>query len=557
MALKQLRSPSHDTVANLRRASRLLESVVHPHLAAPGEVIEADNCWNVSMELVFGVDLMGHLRQGVGPAEPVDGAALRRVLAPLAHALATLHVRGVAHNDVKPGNVVVTERGRPVLLDFGSVTPLGELPEADACSLWGTPAYMAPEQATATRSHPSSDWYAFGVVLFEALSGRLPFPGNTASVLLEKRMSQAPPVLDIVPGADRELSRLAMALLERDPELRPDARQVLSVLAPDGDPALQAVRLERPSFPPGAHPFVGRERPLLLLFEQWARSVQGETRVVRLLGLEGVGRGSVVRRFLDLRDQRGEDALVVRVRASGRERRQLSLVAMVWEALDQHLPLELRDPHVPCEAWGAALARQLMTRAQGRPIVLVVENADWLCERSRAVLQAAAPRLRRALILVTGETRRGLMGGCRACDDIMLPVLSHVEAETLAQRLLEGTGADATLASTLAREGRRLPGLMYELARFGQGCEEASLRAGWLRARIEALSGPARRLLAALDNDCQASGVREAVMRSALAAESVLPSMHELLSARLARLLPHDSAVLAASHVDAARLAAA
>src|SRR6185312_17067466 len=117
----------------------------------------------------------------------VDAAKLRGALAQLAQALAALHAADKVHRDVKPSNVMVTRQGRVVLLDFGLVTEALSEDVSTGNAVVGTPAYMAPEQAASRELTPAADMYAVGVMLFEALTGRVPIDGAPLQVLLEKQ----------------------------------------------------------------------------------------------------------------------------------------------------------------------------------------------------------------------------------------------------------------------------------------------------------------------------------------------------------------------------------
>src|SRR6185436_11983547 len=108
---------------------------------------------------------------------------LRAAIAQLAAALRTLHAHGLVHRDVKPHNVLVTPAGRVVLLDFGLVAGVAQ----SESNVVGTPAYMAPEQGMLQEVGPAADWYGVGALLYEALTGELPFQGGPLQVLMAKQ----------------------------------------------------------------------------------------------------------------------------------------------------------------------------------------------------------------------------------------------------------------------------------------------------------------------------------------------------------------------------------
>src|SRR5204863_121591 len=140
------------------------------------------------------------------PAD-VDVGRLRRTLAQIARALTALHRAGKVHRDVKPANIVVTEHGHAVLVDFGLVVDAADGVRERA----GTLAYMAPEQKAGLPATPASDWYAVGVMLYEALTGERPSSTSSINTL----------------RGPRDLVALAAALVAADPASRPSGQAVL------------------------------------------------------------------------------------------------------------------------------------------------------------------------------------------------------------------------------------------------------------------------------------------------------------------------------------------
>lgn len=228
-----LKCPSHewltqpDARERLHREARAAARLKHPNIAAVYDVLDVDDRPYIVMEYVEGESLSARLRRGRLPVEHAVQIALQ-----MAEAVADAHANGVLHRDLKPGNVCLTRDGRVKVLDFGlakmrpvhadpASPPSIESSLTEAGQLLGTPGYAAPEQLTGKTADQRSDVFALGVILFEMVTGRLPFSGaDPMSLALATVTEPAPSVCMLTPAAPPELAAAVAHALEKNPKER-------------------------------------------------------------------------------------------------------------------------------------------------------------------------------------------------------------------------------------------------------------------------------------------------------------------------------------------------
>ncbi|MEU4770627.1 serine/threonine-protein kinase [Micromonospora sp. NPDC023644] len=213
----------------VREEARAAAQLVHPHVTSVhdyGETVAPDGSITsfVVMELLAGEELEVRLTEG-----PLPWAEAVEVGAQVADALAAAHRLGIVHRDITPANVMMTRSGVKVL-DFGIATRIGAPDDDEDGGTFGTPAYVAPERLDGAPAQPATDVYSLGVLLYEALSGRVPYPADTWEQLSEALAGDGPPPLADMPGLPPEVARTCLRCLARDPLERPTARQVATVL---------------------------------------------------------------------------------------------------------------------------------------------------------------------------------------------------------------------------------------------------------------------------------------------------------------------------------------
>ena len=356
VALKILRRLDADSRLRAKAEFRSLRDVVHPNVTRLIELAEGeDGTVFFTMELIRGVDLLTArgVRASNGFAD--GGAALRDAIGQLADGLAAIHAFGKLHRDVKPSNVMVETDGRVVVLDFGGVREIGATAApGGAITVSGSPVYMAPEQYQG-RYSAACDWFSLGVVLYEALSGNLPFdPGGA---LPSSRHSPAHPS-SIVPDAPRDLGDLALALLSPDPSARAGEREVRAAC-----PAPIAwMRREREA------PFIGRTTELAYLAGAFDALDEERPVLVSVEGPSGYGKTALIERFLD-GIACDPAALVLRSRCHPQESVRYDAFDGLVDELARHLSPEPGPPPASLTPEGAAALRHVFP---------VLERIPWI-----------------------------------------------------------------------------------------------------------------------------------------------------------------------------------
>jgi serine/threonine protein kinase/tetratricopeptide (TPR) repeat protein len=561
--LKRLASRKQGAQALLRfkREFRALQDLHHRNLVSLGELIGAGDQWFFTMELVEGLDLLAYVRprapmeaEGVAMLEPVvderpsssaddpplqflrvpsqrlevprmalDEGRLRSALPQLASGLEALHAAGKVHRDIKPSNIRVTPAGRVVLLDFGLVAEVAERPSLDG-EITGTPAYMAPEQITSTVAGPAADWYALGVVLYEALTGDLPFDGAPIQVLMRKQEKMPPPPSARASGVPADLEALCMKLLRIEPAARPTGADVLRMLEGGSSPAhTDQARQTRST------PFVGRQAEIERLDQALRDSRKGSAVVVLVDGESGVGKSCLVRNFGEHvaatqpeaivlagrcyeREQvpyKGFDGVIdelARYMASLPDEQAFALLPSRVGPLVQVFPVlrrspafafalteESSDPHELRRRAFAGLREVLSRVAARRPLVIAIDDLQWADADSLSLLSEllrppSAPQL---LLVATVRDAPGVDGTIASAPvgvtdvearlpcpvaRISLGRLSDEDARELATSLLETMAPHrAKDAGAIAREAQGHPLFIDELARHAALVEDREI----------------------------------------------------------------------------------
>ncbi|MFO0552435.1 MAG: protein kinase [Polyangiaceae bacterium] len=571
VALKSLLRLDPVSLLRFKREFRLFAEIEHPNLVRLHELFAHEERWFFTMELLRGRNWLEDVRPSLlsGPSvafDPTvqasltpdsagggvsdrhlkaapelvaapDWGRIRAALRALASALSAIHARGIVHRDVKPQNVLVTDEGRLVLLDFGIAmeadkTKGGGLTHQD--SLIGTPVYMAPEQLSGDEVTAAADWYAVGTMLFEACSGQLPFSGTVMALFHQKTSRDAPAVESVAPDVPADLASLCNQLLSRDVRGRATGDDIL--LCAEHAPAVAplAVPRDEPAF-------IGRERYLDELrarFELCGKS--GKPKVVVLEGPSGIGKTSLARTFLSALPP---EVLKLEGRCLQSESVPFKALDQIIDQLSRYLsgrPAEEtasllhRHAHLlgrlfpalmhvsaiasaPVTALGdqalrataTAALRELVVRLCDRKrLVLLIDDAQWGDADSGWLVaellgSAEPPPILLVLTRRPNEPESGVFMNALTRHASELGASLDVEfldveplSETEVQAFAEGFSDNIVHIpiADLARATGGNPFLVGELLRHGGDASFADIR-DLVSQRVEALAPPVRRIL--------------------------------------------------------------
>ena len=556
VALKTIVNPDVEKVYQLKREFRVLADLSHPNLVALYDLVVDSGACFFTMELLDGVDLLAHLwrrrprdtghdrelalaattddlaaptmASGSGEhvigdatgeaatvgsgqvASPCDFDRLRAALPQLARGLHALHAAGKIHRDVKPSNIRVTSDGRVVLLDFGLVAELERRRGAgETGTIVGTVAYMAPEQCAAEVSlTAAADWYALGVVLFQALTGRLPFDGSPARVLLDKQINPAPSPSRFVRGIPRDLEELCRELLEREPGDRPGGRALLARL---GVPIDDTGVLHVPSLSRETG-FAGRDAELDQLVAALAASGGRRASVAVVRAPSGMGKTALVNRFFERARAEVDDLVVLSGRCFEREDvpykaiddlidelsdwwlertpkeaqailpRDACLLPTLFPVLgrvpaiaDAPRTRQVADPQELRTHAYAALREALQRLADRRRVALFLDDMQWVDRDTTTLLadlmRAPDPPPLLLVLATRQDESQGVLDLVKRMDaEVTLvdvgPLDEEVAVDLAVQQL--GPGSEDT-ARRLVREAAGSPFFLIELTRYLQG----------------------------------------------------------------------------------------
>ena len=492
-----------EAILRFRREASALARVRHDGLVRIVEMGEADGTPYVVMDLVEGVELGTVVAQA-----PFSNIRVVEVALALASALGEVHRRGLVHRDLKPANIIVEASGRTKIIDFGLALQTTDSRES-AQEVAGTVLYMAPEQSGALSREVDarSDLYSLGAVLFECMTGRPPFTLEDSPDLFAAHANKpAPDVRSLRPDVRPSLAAIIAKLLSKEPADRYQSADGLIAdlarlddidgkLRAGADTELGASDANR--LRTFEIPFVGHQAELTALRRVWADANTSRGGALVVEGEPGSGKTRLVRELL--REGR-EQALVLSCKCQQSDRTPLGPLR---EAVDEYVRKTLRDAG-PVKTAATALLREAagdyapllkqfstglamavpeiassaltpqapelfydavasffegLARASG-PLVLVVDDVQWLDSGSLQVLTRIADRAQQLKLLVLTTARND--PASRAATDafvqsvgaslkhrVLLEGLTAEQVNELVSALLNGKVADQSVVERI------------------------------------------------------------------------------------------------------------
>jgi len=220
VAIKVIRpdiAEDNRTLERFLNEIRLTHKISHRNIGKMYHLGEDMGLHYITMEYVPGEDLKSFIRR----SRRLDVATTVAIAKQVCSGLSEAHDAGIVHRDLKPSNIMIDKEGNAKILDFGIARAVDSSGVTAEGSVIGTPEYMSPEQVEGRASDRRSDIYAFGVILFEMVTGRLPFAADTPFIVAFKQQSETPPKPETLnPQIPRELSAIILRCLEKDPAKR-------------------------------------------------------------------------------------------------------------------------------------------------------------------------------------------------------------------------------------------------------------------------------------------------------------------------------------------------
>lgn len=587
IALKTMLNPTAARLLRFKQEFRTVVELHHPNLVQLLELQKDASQWFFTMEYVDGqnplklllgrnpddpsTDVLGHPTLEVDdvtsmafkedrnmleapvfiPATSCDLDAFQSVISQLLSALAFLHDHGIVHRDLKPSNVLIDLHGQVKLLDFGiaSQQMVGNHELQIGNSPVGTLVYMAPELFEGGEPTPAVDLYALGCMMFQFLTGDVPFVGNFTQISQAKQRRVLPRVDALVKDVPPEIVEICAALMSTKPEDRPSITEVQTVLGQRFPPLSKRSEVTPSLEQQGV--FVGRQAEFERLCERLNQALAGHAQFVMISGESGMGKSTLASHFIAHAKRCGVLCFAGRCYereflpfvAWDRLMDQITLALLRWprlllepmleaiEAVEEIFPtvgILLNEDHkrVAHElSFPERLARafeqfcDLLKYAQAQvPLLLVLDDLQWTDLESLALLEKVLDNFQ-GRILILGLSRIEGVDGLHPLRTFLERADSSGNEGHMILKPMQREACLALLAEMIQEPHRNIdfdavleqtkgsPLLILQLVDYLRGLDDQE-RSTYLQTKIDAskvikgllqrLSGSAEELLATL-----------------------------------------------------------
>ncbi|MFC6181997.1 Stk1 family PASTA domain-containing Ser/Thr kinase [Lactiplantibacillus daowaiensis] len=247
VAVKLLRLDLRDdpkTIKRFQREALATTELVHPHIVSLYDVGEENGMQYLVMEYVKGMDLKNYIKENF----PLPLQQVIDIMEQILSAVATAHAHNIIHRDLKPQNILIDEQGNAKITDFGIAVALSEHTMTQTNTILGSVHYLSPEQARGSMATKQSDIYSLGIILYEMLTGSVPFKGETAvSIALKHFQNDIPSVRDFDSKIPQALENVVLQATAKDPR---DRYPTVEDMANDLLTTLSATRVGENRFEP-------------------------------------------------------------------------------------------------------------------------------------------------------------------------------------------------------------------------------------------------------------------------------------------------------------------
>ena len=389
-----------------QREARSVAALHHPNIVQVIDFDWAEGAAYMVMEFIDGVTLDSRLAELAERKERLPLADAVRIVRDAAHALSYAHARDIVHRDIKPANIMLERQGRVILTDFGLARLMSASRFTTSGAIMGTPAYMAPEQALGQAGDKRVDIYALGVLLYELVTGQLPFEADSAIALILMHLNQTPPLpRTLNPDLPEGLEQVILKAMSKRPETRIQSADELAAhlnffLSPTNNappdlaaaPSINLRPLPPHNLPAQSTSFIGRQQELA---EVCALIRQPDVRLATLTGPGGAGKTRLSLQVASTLLPEFADGVFFVPIAEIRE------PEFVIAAVAQAFGVKEGD---------RSLLDQLKAHLQPRQVLLVLDNFEQVLEAAPLIaeLLVASPALKvlatsRAALHVYGE----------------------------------------------------------------------------------------------------------------------------------------------------------